>query len=268
MKVFGFGYLKKEFILSERLHPLLKERGIGVYNILSSDGVRILLSNDMQLRVRCNDKLMQGTMPYATGAGIINFYSLILTVGFYKEHISSTALTDKELVALYKESGDMAVLGELYQRYMELVYGVCLKYYKEPETAKDSVMQIFEELVSKLKKHEVDNFKGWLHQVAKNHCLMQLRTPRNMKTVEFKTELVQSEENVHLNGVLEKEENFKKMEYCLGTLATEQQRSHQALLPGRKMLQRNSGNDRAGMEPGAEFDTEWKKEFEELYGEG
>ncbi|MEO7983406.1 MAG: sigma-70 family RNA polymerase sigma factor [Bacteroidota bacterium] len=138
------------------------------------------------------------------------------------KNISHSSLADKELVALYKESGDMAVLGELYQRYMELVYGVCLKYYKEPETAKDSVMQIFEELVSKLKKHDVDNFKGWLHQVAKNHCLMQLRTPKNMKTVEFKTELVQLEENVHLNGVFEKEENFNKMEYCLGTLAAEQ----------------------------------------------
>lgn len=116
----------------------------------------------------------------------------------------------------------MAVLGELYQRYMELVYGVCLKYYKEPETAKDSVMLIFEELVSKLKKHQVDNFKGWLHQVAKNHCLMQLRTPRNMKMVEFKGEFVQSEETVHLNGVLEKEENFKKLEHCLATLTEEQ----------------------------------------------
>lgn len=116
----------------------------------------------------------------------------------------------------------MAILGELYQRYMELVYGVCLKYFKEPERSKDSVMLIFEELVTKLKKHEVDNFRGWLHQLAKNHCLMQLRTPKNLKTVEFKTELVQSEENVHLNGVLEKEENFKKLEYCLGTLIDEQ----------------------------------------------
>jgi len=116
----------------------------------------------------------------------------------------------------------MAVLGELYQRYMELVYGVCLKYYKDGETARDSVMQIFEELVTKLKKHEVDNFKGWLHQLAKNHCLMQLRTPKNLKTVEFKTDLVQSEENLHLNGVLEKEENFRKMEFCLGTLAADQ----------------------------------------------
>ncbi len=137
-------------------------------------------------------------------------------------NISHTSLADKELVALYKESGDMAVLGELYQRYMELVYGVCLKYYKEPETAKDSVMLIFEELVTKLKKHEVENFKGWLHQLAKNHCLMQLRTPKNLKTVEFKTELMQSEENVHLNGVLEKEENFKKLELCLSTLTEEQ----------------------------------------------
>lgn len=117
----------------------------------------------------------------------------------------------------------MAVLGELYQRYMELVYGVCLKYFKEPETAKDSVIQIFEELVQKLKKHEVDNFKGWLHMVAKNHCLMQLRTPKNLKTVEFKGEVVQLEENVHLNGVLEKEENFRKLEYCLGTLTPDQQ---------------------------------------------
>lgn len=142
-------------------------------------------------------------------------------------NISQSALADSQLVALYKESSDPAVLGELYQRYMDLVYGVCLKYLKESEAAKDAVMQIYEELVGKVKKHEIENFRGWLHQVAKNHCLMQLRTPRNLKTVEFKTELVQNEENVHLNGVLEKEENFKQLEYCLGTLTTEQQEAIQ-----------------------------------------
>lgn len=143
----------------------------------------------------------------------------------FLKNISPGSLTDKELVTLYKESEDLAVLGELYQRYMELVYGVCLKYFKEPETAKDSVMQIFEELVSKLKKHDVDNFRGWLHQVAKNHCLMQLRTPKNMKIVEIKTDIVQNEENVHLNGILEKEENFKKLEHCIGTLTSDQQQA-------------------------------------------
>lgn len=151
-------------------------------------------------------------------------FANFIIVSFLK-NIAKHSLSDKELVELYKQSEDLSVLGELYQRYMELVYGVCLKYFKEPEVAKDSVMQIFEELVSKLKKHEVDNFRGWLHQVAKNHCLMQLRTPKNMKTVEFKTDLVQSEENVHLNGILEKEENFKRLEYCISTLINEQQQA-------------------------------------------
>lgn len=105
---------------------------------------------------------------------------------------------------------------------MDLVYGVSLKYLKQPEAAKDSVMQIFEELVLKLKKHEVTNFKSWLYQVAKNHCLMHLRTPRNLKTVELNASVVQSDENVHLNGVLEKEENFNKLQFCLGKLSDDQ----------------------------------------------
>jgi RNA polymerase sigma-70 factor (ECF subfamily) len=143
----------------------------------------------------------------------------------FLKNISPASQTDKELVALYKQTGDLSVLGELYQRYMELVYGVCLKYFKEQETAKDSVMLIFEELVTKLKKYEVENFKSWLHQLAKNHCLMQLRTPRNLKTTELNTDFVQSEENLHLNGVLEKEESFVKMEHCLGTLIKEQEQT-------------------------------------------
>lgn len=149
---------------------------------------------------------------------MINFSGLS-----FLKNISPAAVTDKDLVDQYKRSGDLSVLGDLYQRYMDLVYGVCLKYLKHHEVAKDAVMQIFEELVSKLKKHEVQNFRPWLHQLAKNHCLMQLRTPRNMKTVEFKTDFMQSEEIVHLNGALEKEENFKRLEICLGELTADQQ---------------------------------------------
>jgi RNA polymerase sigma factor (sigma-70 family) len=143
----------------------------------------------------------------------------------FLKNISTGSQTDSELIALFKQSGDLSVLGTLYQRYMDLVYGVCLKYFKEPEAAKDQVMQIYEELILKLRKHEVENFRAWLHQVAKNHCLMQLRTPRNLRTVELKADFVQTDENVHLNGVLEREENFKKLEYCLGTLSSEQQTS-------------------------------------------
>lgn len=123
---------------------------------------------------------------------------------------------------MYKQSADMKVLAELYGRYMDLLYGLCLKYLKDPEASRDAVMHIFEELVVKLKKHEVENFKSWLYTLAKNHCLMQLRTPKNLKTTEFKTDLVQSEEDLHLNGVLTREGNLQKMERCLQTLSAEQ----------------------------------------------
>ncbi|RTL60355.1 MAG: sigma-70 family RNA polymerase sigma factor [Sphingobacteriales bacterium] len=141
-------------------------------------------------------------------------------------NISESPLSDKELVTLYKQDGDMQVLAQLYQRYMDLVYGVCLKYLKETETSRDAVMEIFEELVVKLKKHEVDNFKGWLHTVTKNYCLMQLRTPRNLKTKELNTDLMQSGEMLHLeDGIMEKEATFNRLQHCLGTLSPEQKQS-------------------------------------------
>src|SRR6185295_3857074 len=107
-----------------------------------------------------------------------------------------------------KTSADLEVLGELYQRYMELVYGVCLKYMKDPDEAKDCVLSIFEELVSKLQKHQVENFKGWLYQVAKNHCLMKLRR-KKIIPVNIDLSNVHLQENEHLSLEFEKEENFK-----------------------------------------------------------
>lgn len=143
----------------------------------------------------------------------------------FLKNIPTNELPDKELVNLFRTSGNMDVLAVLFQRYMDLLYGVCLKYLKQPETAKDGVMQIFEELAAKLPKHEVDNFKSWLYTLAKNHCLMQLRTPKNLKTTEFKAESMQLEEEAHLNGIQLKEENLQKLERCLQTLSVEQKKA-------------------------------------------
>ncbi len=133
-----------------------------------------------------------------------------------------SALSDTDLVARYKQTGDLQQLGTLYERYMDLVYGVCLKYLREPEDAKDCVLNIFEELVTKLQKHEVDNFKSWLYQLAKNHCLMRLRSGKKLQNVKIDPTLMQSDEDVHLNGALEKEENFLQLEKCMKQLMEEQ----------------------------------------------
>lgn len=143
----------------------------------------------------------------------------------FLKNISHNEFTDSELVAAFKKSGDIKYLSTLYQRYMELVFGVCLKYFKDTERCKDAVMDIFEVLNTKLKNYEVDNFKGWLHVVARNYCLMQLRSPRNLKTTEFNGAFMQSEESAHLkHEQLEKEENFNQLERCMETLPDEQKK--------------------------------------------
>ena len=92
---------------------------------------------------------------------------------FKAKNIQSFA--DNELIAKFKKTGDNTLVGELYKRYSHLVYGVCLKYLKNEAESQDAVLQIFENLLVDLKKHEILNFKSWLHSVARNHCLMFLR---------------------------------------------------------------------------------------------
>ena len=139
--------------------------------------------------------------------------------------IQGSAQSDRELIDKYKRTQNNEVLGVLYERYMHLVYGTCLKYLKDREAAKDAVMNIFEELMTKLRSHEVDNFKSWLFVVSKNHCLMLLRKESRSRTVEIPISLMQSEEEIHLNGVLEKEKHLTDLEDCLQSLADEQQQT-------------------------------------------
>lgn len=84
-------------------------------------------------------------------------------------------LSDVELLRRYHAEGDVHDLGTLYDRHMVEVLAISRRYLRDEEDAKDAVMQLFEQLVSKLRQHEVENFAPWLHATARNHCLMVLR---------------------------------------------------------------------------------------------
>ena len=90
---------------------------------------------------------------------------------------------DTELLNSYRESGDLSVLGQLFEKQMPLAYGVCLKYLQDEELAKDAVMGIFEEIIVKVKQHDIKQFAGWLYVVSRNYCLMQLRSGKKVEVV-------------------------------------------------------------------------------------
>ena len=85
---------------------------------------------------------------------------------------------DAEIISLYKETGDNLYVGILFERYSHLAFGVCMKYLKNEDDSKDAVLQIFENIIEDLKRFNIKSFAPWLHSVAKNHCLMQLRKKR------------------------------------------------------------------------------------------
>jgi len=87
---------------------------------------------------------------------------------------------DSELIADYKRSGDRKKIGVLFDRYSHLVFGVCMKYLKNQDDSKDATLSIFEKAMDDLKKHDVQKFSYWIHTVARNYCLMQLRSRRAM----------------------------------------------------------------------------------------
>jgi RNA polymerase sigma factor (sigma-70 family) len=98
-------------------------------------------------------------------------------------------LTDQELLEQFYTSHDNEWLGILLQRYTLLLLGVCMKYLKNEEEAKDSVQQIFLKVIQELHKYKVEYFKSWLYMVAKNHCLMRLREKQSKITAEINEKL-------------------------------------------------------------------------------
>ncbi|HTR29298.1 MAG TPA: sigma-70 family RNA polymerase sigma factor [Puia sp.] len=129
---------------------------------------------------------------------------------------------DLELVASYRHSKDLNILARLYQRYLDLLYGVCLKYLEDKELAKDAVMEIFEELAGKLLRHDIANFRGWLYTLARNHCLMQLRSANRLKARPFDPDGMQTMEESHLNDRMEKEVRLDRLSECIETLSADQ----------------------------------------------
>ena len=96
-----------------------------------------------------------------------------------KENIDQNS--DSELLNRYIKTGNLELLVELYNQYIHLVYGVCLKYLSNREESKDAVNKIFENLIVEIPKFEIQHFRSWLYVVTKNHCLMEIRKKKTEK---------------------------------------------------------------------------------------
>jgi RNA polymerase sigma factor (sigma-70 family) len=133
-------------------------------------------------------------------------------------------ITDQELLDKFYSDHNNEWLGILLQRYTLLLLGVCMKYLKNEEEAKDSVQQVFLKVIQELHKYKVEYFKSWLYMVAKNHCLMKLRDRQGKLPAELTDKLAATpEEETDRQALLQNDETLDLMEAGLKELNREQQ---------------------------------------------
>lgn len=152
------------------------------------------------------------------------FFCPIFTSMLRRFHKRQSKYDDDELLLRYQSSGDTQWLGQLFRRYLELVYGVCLKYLKDSQRAEDASMEVFEALVEKAQQHDIQNFKSWLYVLTKNHCLMQLRRDSRMPSTDLSPNVMQSIAEPHpIIERLEEEGDYSQhLNECLSTLSEHQ----------------------------------------------
>lgn len=133
-------------------------------------------------------------------------------------------ISDQELLDRYYREQDNKWLGVLLERYTVLLFGVCMKYLKNEERAKDAVQQVFLKVITELKKYKVDYFKSWLYMVARNHCLMQLRDKTGSLTKELNENLAVEAENRQASTYIEHDRLLSTLESAVDELSPEQKR--------------------------------------------
>jgi RNA polymerase sigma-70 factor (ECF subfamily) len=133
-------------------------------------------------------------------------------------------LTDQQLLEHFYADHNNEWLGILLQRYTLLLLGLCMKYLKNEEQAKDSVQQIFLKVITELQKYKVEYFKSWVYMVAKNHCLMILRDRQGKIPAELTDRLkIAAEEEQDKQTFLHNDHAMELMETSLKELNPEQQ---------------------------------------------
>ena len=133
-------------------------------------------------------------------------------------------ISDQELLQKYHADHNSGWLGILLERYTLLLLGVCMKYLKNEDEAKDSVQQIFLKVLQELQKYKVEYFKSWLYMVAKNHCLMKLRNRSNKTPAELTERwMAAPDEETDWEALVKTDHALELMETALRELNPEQQ---------------------------------------------
>jgi len=96
---------------------------------------------------------------------------------------------------------------ELYEKFSDKMYGVCLRYVKDRDTAQDILVQGFLKVFDKISQFKNEgSFEGWIRRIMVNESLSYLRKNKSMY-MEVELEYAEREPDFQaLENTLEAEE--------------------------------------------------------------
>lgn len=98
--------------------------------------------------------------------------------------------TDEYLLQRYQKTGASIYFEELYDRYIPIVYGVCLKYLQNIDQAQNSTIRIFENLLLKQQSFDIILFRSYLYNVTKKHCIDLLKSQKRELSADLDASLI------------------------------------------------------------------------------
>ena len=149
-------------------------------------------------------------------------FELLHSIGF-------TELSDEELLAKYIKTNNQHWISQLFGRYVQLIYGVCLRYTPDVREAEDMTMEIYQKVAQKANKHKIGQFRSWVYVLSKNHCLEQIRKMTGKRTDSFDPAFMQLRTEFHpIDEQIDhqmQESRYLLVEDCLKQLSSLQQTS-------------------------------------------
>ncbi|MGB7291686.1 MAG: sigma-70 family RNA polymerase sigma factor [Thermodesulfobacteriota bacterium] len=94
-----------------------------------------------------------------------------------------TDSTDYELIELFVKDNDQDAFEEIFNRYVDKIYGISLRITRNPARAEEVLQEVFLTLITKADTFRGEaKFSSWLYRVTVNTSFMHLRAEKKYES--------------------------------------------------------------------------------------
>ncbi|MBK7637151.1 MAG: sigma-70 family RNA polymerase sigma factor [Saprospiraceae bacterium] len=131
--------------------------------------------------------------------------------------------SDERLITAYISTENASYVGELFCRYSDMIFGLCLKHLKNVQESEDASYELFELMISKLKTQQIMIFKPWLYRTSTNFCIDKLRKSKTNIIISLDDRFETARDSLDISADFsEREALLARIDHCLKQLNDDQ----------------------------------------------